>query len=155
MGFAFVGVGGDGEQGSVGGGRIQDEADCLAVGVPLGQGDDAGAVGLGPGLLGESEAFPGPVVEPGQHHVGVVDLVAGAAEVLADRAEVGAAADAVFQQPGSLRPVCVGARAGAHAQLHLQRRAYHAGLGERSSPRAKTCSCGRAASQIASRRAVR
>jgi hypothetical protein len=60
----------------------------------------------------------------------LVDLVAGAAEVLADQAEVGAAADAVFQQPGGLGPVGVGAGAGAHAQLHFQRRADHAGLGE-------------------------
>jgi hypothetical protein len=83
-----------------------------------------------PGLLGEGEAFPGAVVEPGEHDVGLVDLVAGAAEVLADGAEVGAAADAVFQELGGLGPVGVGAGAGAHAQLHLQRRADHAGLGE-------------------------
>jgi hypothetical protein len=98
--------------------------------VPLGQGDDAGAVGFGPGLLGEGEAFPGPVVEPGEHDVGLVDLVAGAAEVLADGAEVGAAADAVIQERGGLGPVGVGAGAGAHAQLHLQRRADHACFGE-------------------------
>jgi hypothetical protein len=114
----------------VGGAGVQDEADGLAVGVALGQGDDAGAVGFGPGLLGEGEAFPGPVVEPGEHDVGLVDLVAGAAEVLADRAEIGAAADAVIQERGGLGPVGVGAGAGAHAQLHLQRRADHAGLGE-------------------------
>jgi hypothetical protein len=88
------------------------------------------AVGFGPGLLWEGEAFPGAVVEPGQHDVGLVDLVAGAAEVLADRAEVSAAADAILQQLGGLGPVGVGARAGSHAQLHLQRRADHAGLGE-------------------------
>jgi hypothetical protein len=51
--FAFVDVSGDGEQGGVGGVGVQDKADGLAVGVPLGQGDDAGAVGFGPGLLGE------------------------------------------------------------------------------------------------------
>ena len=38
VGFAFVGVGGDGEQGDVGGGGVQDEADGLAVGVAPGPG---------------------------------------------------------------------------------------------------------------------
>ena len=78
VGLSLVGMGGDGEQG---GGGVQDEADGLAVGVPRGQGDDAGAVGFGLGLPGEGGAFPGPVVESGQHHVGLVDLVAGRAEV--------------------------------------------------------------------------
>jgi len=73
------------------------------------------------------------VVEPGQHDVGLVNLVAGGTEILADRPEVGAAADAVFQELGGLGPVGVGAGAGAHAQLHLERRADHAGLG-RSGP---------------------
>jgi hypothetical protein len=77
-----------------------------------------------------TEALPGPVVEPGEHHVGSVHLLAGSAEVLADRAEVLAAADAVFQQLGGLGPVNIGAGAGAHAQLHLQRGAHHAGIGE-------------------------
>jgi hypothetical protein len=36
VGFAFPGVGGDGEQGGAGGGGVQDEADGLAVGVALG-----------------------------------------------------------------------------------------------------------------------
>ena len=54
----------------------------------------------GPSVSGQAcsglgEAVPGPLVELGQHQVGPVDLVAGGAEVLADRAEVGAAADAV------------------------------------------------------------
>jgi hypothetical protein len=40
VGFAFVGVGGHGEQGDAGGGFVQDEADGPAVGVGLGQGDD-------------------------------------------------------------------------------------------------------------------
>ena len=47
VGFAFVGVGGNGEQGDAGGGFVQDEADGAAVGVGLGQGDDRGAAGLG------------------------------------------------------------------------------------------------------------
>ena len=51
MGFSFVGVGGDGEDGDVGGGGVQDEADRLGFGVVAGQGEDPGAVGVGPGLL--------------------------------------------------------------------------------------------------------
>jgi hypothetical protein len=34
VGFAFVGVGSDGEQGDVGGGVVQDEADDLGFAVP-------------------------------------------------------------------------------------------------------------------------
>jgi hypothetical protein len=60
----------------------------------------AGAVGLGKACPGR-EAFHGPVVELGEHHVGLVDLIASAAEILADRAEVGAAADGLFQQPAA------------------------------------------------------
>ena len=52
VGLALVGVRGDGEQGDVGGGGVQDEADRLGLGVAAGQGEDPGAVGLGPGLLG-------------------------------------------------------------------------------------------------------
>jgi hypothetical protein len=47
-------------------------------------------------------------VSAGQQGVGAVDLVAGGAEILPDRAEVGAAGDAVLHQPGSLRMVGVG-----------------------------------------------
>ena len=112
-------MGGDGEQGGVGGGGVQDEADGLAFGVAAGQRDDPGAVGLWPGLLGLGEVLPGPVAEIGEHQVGAVDLVAGGAEVLADRAEGGAAAGAVFHQPDGLRPVRVGAGAGVDAQLGL------------------------------------
>ena len=36
VGFAFVGVGGDGEHGDVGGGGVEDEADRLGVGVLAG-----------------------------------------------------------------------------------------------------------------------
>jgi hypothetical protein len=57
----------------------------------------------------------------GEQGVGAVDLVAGGAEVLPDRAEVGAAGDAVFHQPGGLWPVSVGGGAGVDAQLGLQR----------------------------------
>jgi hypothetical protein len=94
VGLSLVGVRGDGEHGGVGGGGVQDEADRLALGVPAGQGDDPGAVGLWPGLLRLGEAVPGPLVEFGQHQVGPVDLVAGGAEVLGDRAEGDAPAGA-------------------------------------------------------------
>ena len=117
VGFAFVGVGGDGEHGDVGGGGVQDQADRLGLGVLAGQGKDPGAVGVGPGLLGVDAAVPDPVVELGEDDVGAVDLVAGGGEVLADRAEFGAPVDAVFQQPGGLRLVGVGAGAGVLAQL--------------------------------------
>jgi hypothetical protein len=89
-------VRGDGEDG---GGGIQDEADGLAFGLPAGQDDDPGSAGLRPGLLGVGEALPGPLVEPGQDHVGPVDLVAGGAEVLVRRPEVGAPAGAACRNP--------------------------------------------------------
>ena len=66
----------------------------------------------------------------GEQGVGAVDLVAGGAEVLPDRAEVGAAGDAVLHQPGGLGPVSVGGGAGVDAQLGLQRRADRSGLDE-------------------------
>jgi hypothetical protein len=95
VGFAFVGVGGDGEQGDVGGGVVQDEADHLGLGVAAGQGQDPGAVGLRSGLLRMDAALPDPVVELGEFHVGSVDLVADGGEVFADRAEFGAPVVAV------------------------------------------------------------
>ena len=64
--------------------------------------------------------MPGPVAEAGEHGVGAVDLVAGGGEVLADRAEVGAAGDAVVHEPGGLGLVGVGGGAGVDAQLGLQ-----------------------------------
>jgi hypothetical protein len=67
-----------------------------------------------------------PGAGAGEQGVGAVDLVAGGAEVLPDRAEVGAAGDAV------LAPVRT----------------------KRTRLRAKTGACGRAARQMASRRAV-
>ena len=66
----------------------------------------------------------------GEQGVGAVDLVAGGAEVLPDRAEVGAAGDAVFHQPGGLGPVSVGGGAGVNAQLGLQRVADGPGVNE-------------------------
>jgi hypothetical protein len=44
---------------------------------------------------------PGAGVSAGQQFVGAVDLVAGGAEVLPDRAEVGAAGDAVLEEPAA------------------------------------------------------
>jgi len=42
VGFAFVGVGGDGEHDGVGRGGIENKGDDLAVGVAAGQGDGSG-----------------------------------------------------------------------------------------------------------------
>ena len=89
--------GGDGQDGGVGGGGVQDEADRLAFGLAVGQGDDPGPVGLGPGLRRLGAALPGSLVEVGEHQVSPVELVAGGAEVLADGPEAGAAAGAVVR----------------------------------------------------------
>src|ERR1022692_2933968 len=66
VGFAFVGVRGDGEQGGVGGGGVQDEADGLALGVAAGQRDDPGAVGFWPGWLGVDRGLPDPLAGGGE-----------------------------------------------------------------------------------------
>ena len=151
VGFALVGVRGDGEDRGIGGRGIQDEADGLAFGVPVGQGDDLGSIGLWPGLFGEGEALPGPLVEFCQHQVGPVELVAGGAEVLADRPEMDAAADAVFHEPGGLGVVRIVARARVDAQLGLERLADRSGLDEVDQALGEDRRLGRAASQIASR----
>ena len=130
VGFAFVGVCGDGEQGDVRGGGVQDQADGLGLGVAAGQGQDPGAVGVGPGLLRVDAAVPDPVVELGEFHVGAVDLVAGCGEVLADRAEFGAPVVAVLQQPGGVRLVGKSAGAGMLAQLGLEVRVDCPGFDE-------------------------
>jgi hypothetical protein len=96
---------------------VQDEADRAGLGVPAGQREDPRAVGVGPGLLGVDAALADPVVEACEDHVGTVDLVADGGEVLADRAEVGAPVDGVFQEPGGVRLVRVGAGTGVFAQL--------------------------------------
>ena len=156
VGLAFVGVRGDGEHGDVGGGVVQDKADRLGLGVAAGQGEDPGTVGLGPGLLGVDAALADPVMELGEDHVGPVDLVADGGEVLPDRAQVGAAVDGVFQQPGGLRLVRVGAGAGVPAQLGLEVRVDRSGFDEADQAAGEVPdSWGRAASQMASRRAVR
>ena len=80
--------------------------------------------------LGVRSAVPGAVVEAFEHGVGAVDLVAGGGEVLADRADVGAAGDAVLQEPADFGLVGVGAGAGVDAQLGLEGVADGAGLDE-------------------------
>src|SRR6516225_1371470 len=89
VGFALVGVRGDGVDGDVGSGGIEDEADRLAFGIAAGQGQYTWAVAFWPGLLREGAALPDPLAELGEHHVSPVDLIAGGSEVLAHRAEFG------------------------------------------------------------------
>ena len=72
--------------------------------------------------LGVRSAVPGAVVEAFEQGVGAVELVAGGGEVLADRADVGAAGDAVLQEAADFGLVGVGAGAGVDAQLGLERR---------------------------------
>ena len=130
VGFAFVGVGGDGKDRGAGGGGIENKGDGLAFGVAAGQGDGPGLVDLRPRPLGVGSAVPGAVVEAFEHGVGAVDLVAGGGEVLADRADLGAAGDAVLQEPGGFGLVGVGAGAGVDAQLGFERVADRAGFDE-------------------------
>jgi transposase len=130
VGLAIVGVGGDGEHGDAGRGGVEDEGDGAGFGVVAGQGGDPGAVGLGPRCLRRLAAVAGAGVGGGEQGVGAVDLVAGGAEVLSDRAEVGAAGDALLHQPGGLCLVAVGAGAGVDAQLGLQRVGDGAGADE-------------------------
>src|SRR5260370_40129363 len=105
------------------------------VAVPVSGSWRARAVIRGPLVSGHDAsgapaAVPGAGVGTGQQGVGAVDLVAGGAEVLPDRAEVGAAGDAVFHQPSGLGPVSVGGGAGVDAQLGLQRVADGPGVNE-------------------------
>ena len=64
--------------------------------------------------------MPVPVVGVGEHEVGAVHLVAGGTEIVRDRAEVGAAGDAVLHEPGGLGLVGVGTGAGVDAELGLE-----------------------------------
>src|SRR6266487_1673365 len=153
VGFALAGVRGEREHGDARGGGVQDEGDRLSLGVVAGQGGDAGPFGLGPGWLWCPAVVPG--AGGGEQGVGAVDLVAGGAEVLPDRAEVGAAGDAVLHEPGGLGVVGVGgAGPGVDPQLGLQGVADGAGADEADQAVAKTGACGRAAMQIASRPAA-
>jgi hypothetical protein len=123
-------VRGDGEQGGVGRGGVEDEGHHLGLWVTAGQGEDAGAVGLGPGMVGLDAALADPVAVVGEDGVGAVDLVAGGGEVLADRAELGAPVVAVSQEIGGLRLVAVGGGEGVLAQVGLEVCADRAGLDE-------------------------
>ena len=105
------------------------------VTVPVSGSWRARAVIRGPSVSGQAGSGARPprrarACSAGEQDVGAVDLVAGGAEVLPDRAEVGAAGDAVFHQPGGLGLVRVGAGAGVEAQLGLQRLADRAGADE-------------------------
>ena len=155
VGFAFGGVRSDGEHDAVGRGRVEDEADRPAFRVEVRQSDGPGTIGLRPGRLGLGPAMSAPVIKAGEHDIGTIDLIAGRAEVLADRAKVGAAGHAVLHESGGLRLVGISAGAGVDAQLSLERWADLSGRAKWTRPRVKTGACGRAASQMASRRAVR
>ena len=102
--------------------------------VPVSGSWRARAVIRGPSVSGHDASGARPRCRArgaGEQGVGAVDLVAGGAEVLPDRAEVGAAGDAVLEEPGGLRMVGVGgAGAGVDAQLGLQRLADRAGADE-------------------------
>ncbi|HEY2690731.1 MAG TPA: hypothetical protein VGJ50_19980, partial [Streptosporangiaceae bacterium] len=111
-------------------GDVQDERDRLSLGVVAGQGGDPRPAGLGPRCPRRPAAVPGPGVRAGEQGVGAVDLVAGGAEVLPDRAEVGAAGDAVLHQPDGLRLVREVTGACVDAQLGLQRVADGSGADE-------------------------
>ena len=100
VGFAFVGVSSDSEDGGAGGRDVEDEGDGLCFGVSAGQGERSGVVDFRPGPFGVGSAVAGAVVEVFEQSVGAVDLVAGGGEVLADRADLGAAGGAVLQEPG-------------------------------------------------------
>ena len=80
--------------------------------------------------FGVGSAVPGAVVEAFEQGVGAVDLVAGGGEVLADRADVGAAGDAVLQEPPDFGLVGVDAGAGVDAELGFERMADGSGLDE-------------------------
>ena len=130
VGFAFVGVGGNGEDRGAGGGGVEDEGNGLGFGVAAGQGYRLGPVDLWPIPLGVRSAVPGAVVEAFEHGVGAVELVAGGGEILADRADVGAAGDAVLQEAADFWLVGVDAGAGMDAQLGFEGVADGAGLDE-------------------------
>ena len=130
VGLALVGVSGDGEHDSVGRSGVEDEGDGLGFGVAAGQGDRAGLVDLRSCALGDGLAVSSAVVEAFEQGVGAVELVAGGGEVLADRADLGAAGDAVLQEPTDFGLVGVGAGAGVDAQLGFEGVADGAGFDE-------------------------
>ena len=97
VGFSLVGVNGDGVHDDVGSGGVKNEANRLALGIPTGQDEDARAVVLWPRLVRDGAPLSDPLMELGKHHISPVDLVARSGEVLPDRAELGAAVDAVLK----------------------------------------------------------
>jgi hypothetical protein len=155
VGFSFIGVGGNGEDGGAGGGGVEDEGDGLGFGVVAGQGNGSGTVDLWPGPFGVGSAVSGSVVDAFEQGVGAVELVAGGGEVLADGAEVGAAGDAVLQEAGGFGLVGVGAGAGVDASWVLSGWLMAPVWTKWTRPWAKVGDWGRAASQMARRRAVR
>ena len=94
------------------------------------QGNRRGFVDFRRCPLGVGPAMPGARVQAFEHSVGAVELVAGGGEVLADRADVGAAGDAVLQEAAYFRLVGVGAGAGVGAELGFERVADGSGLDE-------------------------
>jgi hypothetical protein len=96
---------------------------------------------------------PGPVAGVGEHEVGAVHLVAGGAETGPDRAGIGSGG-AVAQETGGLGMVSVARGAGVEAEMVLRSRWMAPVLMKRARPWAKVGCWGRAASQMASRRAV-
>ena len=85
--------------------------------------------------------------------VGAVDLVAGGTEVLGS-ADVFSAGQAVFQQPGGLRLVRIGPGSGRGCGAGFEVRADRAGVDEPDQAAGEVRLLGRAANQMASRRAV-
>lgn len=127
VGFAFTGVGGDGEQDGAGGGLVQDEADRAAIGVGQGQGDELRWAGCGFGL---GTAFQSALMQLGEHEVSTVDAVTGGAEVTADPADVAAAAVAIPEQLGCLRLGGLVRGQAAQAELAFELVADAAGVDE-------------------------
>ena len=124
-----VGMRGDSEDGDASGGGIKDEADGLVIGALARYGDEAGSLSLRPNLPWAATVY-NPFAEVDQHRIGPVYLVTGGAEILADRAAVGAAVDAVPHKSGSLRLVRISPGAGMDAQLSFERPADRSGPDE-------------------------
>jgi hypothetical protein len=120
MGFSLVGVSGDGEHGPVSGG-VQDEDHNLGPGVPAGQGEDPGAVGLRRGR---------PVAEPAVRAVRASAANRGDRRGREGRRRARAAVR--VPHPGSsisMRPVVVVVSADAVLQSKARRRKEDAHVG--------------------------